>query len=822
MNASPLPIDDVTDSLASALANGKNCVLVAPPGAGKTTRLPLALRDQSWLDGGRIIVVQPRRLAALGAARRMASELGEVVGQTIGHRVRFDTKVSADTRIELVTDGVFVRMILGDPELTGTGLVLFDEVHERALAADMGLAFALEAQAVLRPDLRLVAMSATVDGAKFEQLLGQHKPCVHIESKGIMFPIQTHHIPIASSPLDGVVKAAENAVRDFSGDGLVFLPGQREIEEAAQQLRSALGEKIAVHALYAAASRQDQEAALRRDASGRRKLVVASSIAQTSLTIPGVRFVVDSGLARYPLYDPVRGVTRLHTRQASRAAIDQRRGRAGREAPGHCVRLWRREEEGGRPPQDRPEILDADLASARLDMAVWGATRRQGLSFLEPPPQSAWGQAGALLMTLGALKDDGTVTDLGKRIARQPTHPRLAAMMEQAGPDATSDAAWAAVAAGELDTHGPIDASARLRQAMREPAQAKRLKMVHARLSGLKKTAPQPATERLVQLLLLAYPDRVAKRQRDDGQTATYKLAQGMQVCLEAHQTLAQEPFLLVLDMGGGRQQNNRGNSPVRLPNVRLALPFSEHDLYAVLGARMHQTENQTFEPKDWSVRVRHEERLGSLCVREEARPRLSGIDALDQIATHIRQSGLRAVLGSDKHAAAIAERYESFLRNNDGTCLMDRLGVWLPALLASSTPPTFPAGAIQAAFRACLDWNEQQAFDAAWPPHIVLGEGRKATIRYDHPAGPAISVRPQWLYGFDSQPQFGPEKIQLLVELISPANRPIQTTGDLPGFWRGAWADVRKEMRARYPKHNWPEKPWEASPPQRSPKNGD
>lgn len=800
-----LPIDASIPDVARALDAGANVVLVAPPGAGKTTRLPLKLLPADWLEDAKIVMVVPRRLAALGAARRMAAELDEDVGQTIGHRVRFDTKVSAATRLEIVTDGVFTRMIAADPELSGIGLVIFDEVHERALAADLGLAFALEAQSVLRPDLRLMAMSATVDGAKFERLLTANGMCEQITSDGAMFQVTTHHEPSDKRPVEAVVQAAIQALRRFEGDGLIFLPGGREIEQVAADLRSVSSDAVAVHTLYGAVPRGVQDAALAPDAQGRRKLVVASAIAETSLTIPGVRFVVDSGLARRPTYDPVRGITRLETRAASRASIDQRRGRAGRTAPGDCIRLWRVEEEGGRAAQDRPEILDADLASLRLEMAVWGSLAPDGLPFLDLPPQRAWGEAGRLLTSLGALDQQGAATSLGTRMAKRPTHPRLAAMLERAQSSEASDVAWAAVLAGELSGRGALDASERLSVALKEKRQAKTLQNLHRRFLGTAKSEPPPDARALAGHLLHAFPDRIAKRQKDDGQRAVYKLVQGMQAQIETHHPLSREPTILVLDLGGGRKAG-----AARVPDVRLALPLDDTMLYDELAAQIESVETAIFDPQSWTVRVRRETRLGALALGEEARPRRSGQDALPEIVRHLRQAGLDKLVGDDKRAAALLARYQAFFASRDAPdALLERVDLWLPYLLEKAPVPPIDASILQTAFTGVLSWEEGQAFEKQWPASIALGEDRRARIQYDHPAGPAISVRPQWLYGVDRHPTFGVESQPILIEMLSPAQRPIALTADLPAFWRTGWTDVRKDMRTRYPKHNWPKEPW-------------
>lgn len=801
----PLPIDASVGCVREALAGGANLVLIAPPGAGKSTRLPLGLLDAAWLRQRKIVLVVPRRLAALGAAARMASELGGPVGATIGHRVRFDTKVSRATRLEVVTAGVFTRMMASDPELIDVGLILFDEVHERALAADFGLALALEAQSALRPDLRIAAMSATVDGQAFEVLLGQNAPVECITSDGAMYPVETHHQPTSMPAVEGVVDATLRALKTMPGDGLIFLPGQREIDAAVQVLRDKIGAQIAVHALYGAVSRKAQGLALAPDSQGRRKLIVASAIAETSLTIPGVRFVVDSGLARKPIYDPVRGIARLETKPASRAAIDQRRGRAGRTAPGHCVRLWRREEEGGRPAQDQPEILDADLAGLRLEMAVWGSLARDSLPFLDPPPQRAWDEAGRLLQSLGALDQDGRPTPLGRAMARRATHPRLGAMLEGAAPRQASDAAWAAVVAAELPERGPLDAAQRLTLTLGTGQHAKPLKALHTRLLGSSKAGPPPHADALARHLLRAYPDRVAKRMKDDGQRATYKLAQGMQASVPAHELLARESLLIVLDLGGGRKSGD-----ARVPDIRLALPVDEAVVREVLAGQINEVEAVQFDAGTFSEQVRDQTRLGAVVLGETSLPRRTGLHVLGAVTAHLKKRGLDALPLEDNKAKATLSRHQAFHdARGEGNAIGTRIDLWLPALLEAAPRPPFGAHALNAALRMALSWKEAQAFGAQWPTSIALGNDQRARIAYDHPAGPAISVRPRDLYGLDIHPTFGPDAQAVLIEFLSPAQRPIALTADLPSFWRAGWVDVRKDMRARYPKHDWPEEPW-------------
>ena len=551
-----LPIESVLPELGAALSARSSAVLVAPPGAGKTTRVPLALLNAPWLCGRRIILLEPRRLAARAAASRMSATLGERVGDTIGLRVRLETRVSDRTRIEVVTEGVFTRMIVADPALEGVGAVLFDEFHERSLDADVGLALAIEAQAGLRDDLRLLVMSATLDGARVASLLGE-APVVR--SEGRAFPVETRYL--GRDPTrrieDEVVEAVERALRKQAGSCLVFLPGAGEIRRVAAGLSSRLDDPTTdVVALYGALDRAEQDRAIRPAASGRRKVVLATAIAETSLTIEGVRLVVDSGLARVPRYEPGPGLTRLETIRVSRASADQRRGRAGRTEPGICYRLWHEAATGSLEPFTRPEILSADLAPLLLDCAEWGVVDPTTLPFLDRPPTAALGEARALLRDLGALDEDGRITQTGRRLRDLPLPPRLAGMVTEAARQGRArDAADLAAILAERGFGGDAaDLDERLDRFRRDPSgrakETRRLAAGWARLaSGSGPNPPDPpAGGSIGRLVALAYPDRIA---RTRGAPGEYVLANGRGARLEAHDPLARHPFLAVAEMAG-------------------------------------------------------------------------------------------------------------------------------------------------------------------------------------------------------------------------------------------------------------------------------
>ena len=809
--ATNLPIEDALPPLKAALADTTAAVVVAPPGAGKTTVIPLALMDEPWTGGGKLIVLEPRRLAARAAAARMASTLGEAVGDTVGFRVRMDSRISARTRIEVVTEGVFSRLILDDPGLEGVGAVLFDEFHERSLDADLGLAFARDSQAVLRPDLRLLVMSATLDGARVATLLGE---APIIESLGRAFPVTTHYLgrnPSLSIE-DQTVRAIQRALAEEDGGVLVFLPGQGEILRTAERLAERIKDpSIEIAPLYGALDARDQDRAIAPAEPGRRKVVLATSIAETSLTIADVAVVIDCGLARVPRYDPASGLTRLVTVRVSRASADQRRGRAGRVSPGVCYRLWDEAETRSLVAFERPEILETDLSRLALDLARWGARDADALAFLDRPPAAAMTEARALLARLGALDSAGALTPHGRAMSELPLAPRLAHMvLVGARKRAGRRAARIAVLLTErglggrsADLSSRLDGLARDRSARARDAIA--LADRWARAAG-HKGEDSPIDDAL--LLAQAFPERIAKAR---GPAGAYQLASGRGVTLDAAEALAREPWLAVAELGGAAARDR----------VLLAARLDEAALKAEFGDRMTREERLETSPGG-SLRAKETLRLGRLVVEERiiANPDPALIQAA--LIDELRQKGL-GVLSWGEVSASLRAR-AAFLRAADPAwpdlgdeALIARLEEWLAPLLAGRTSlAAINDAALEGAIRALIPWDLQRRLDAAAPARWTAPTGSSFAIDYAADGGPRIDVRVQELFGLGVHPTVG-AGVPLTLALLSPAHRPIQLTKDLPGFWKGSWSDVRKDMRGRYPRHEWPEEPANAAPTRRA-----
>ena len=800
-----LPIDAVLPQLARALQTGPRAVLLAPPGAGKTTRVPLALLDALWRGDGRIVVLEPRRLAARAAARRMAQTLGEQVGETVGYRVRLDTRVSAKTCIEIVTEGVFTRMVLNDPELGGIAAILFDEFHERSLDGDLGLALALDATA-LRPDLRILVMSATLDGAAVATLLG-HAPV--IESEGRAFPIETRHIaPDPHARLEQTVAAAtRRALTEETGSILVFLPGQAEIRRAAEALAGLAGPDIDIAPLYGQLTAAEQDRAIRPAAPGRRKIVLATAIAQTSLTIEGVRIVIDSGLSRLPVYEPGTGLTRLETRRVSRASADQRRGRAGRTEPGVCYRLWHEGQTASLVPFDPPEILEADLTGLVLDLAGWGVTDPAALAFLDQPPASAWAEAVALLKSLDALDAKARITPHGGLLAKLPLHPRLGHMIALAAAEGTAtDAALLGVLVGEPGLGGKsTDLSARFetirRDTSRRAIDARALAARWAKAAG---GAGAVTGADLGRHLARAWPDRVAQRTAP----GRFRLANGRQARLDETESLAREKFLVVTEMTGAAAG----------ATIRAACPIARETVEELFAAHIQAVTDLAFDPAARAVRARRQRRLGALRLEdgpaaiedtEAAAPLLAagiadlGIDKLpwtrDQRALRDRAGFLHRTLGEDW-----PDLSDAALARDDAAWLV-------PHIPGLSRLDQIAPDHLSAALFDLLPWARRAEMETLLPSHFAAPSGSRVPIDYAAENGPVLAIRVQELFGLDAHPAIADGKIPLLLSLLSPAHRPIQTTRDLPGFWRGSWRDVARDLKGRYPRHHWPDDPLSA-----------
>ena len=815
-----LPIHEALPALKSALSAREAAVLVAPPGAGKTTVVPLALLDQPWVGDGKIVMLEPRRLAARAAASRMAQTLGEGVGETVGFRVRLQSKVSAKTRIEVVTEGVFTRMILDDPGLDGVAAVIFDEFHERSLDADLGLALARDAQGLLREDLKILVMSATLDGARISALLGE-APIV--ESQGRMFPVDTRYLGRDELPQatrmgleERVVRAVERALAEEGGGLLVFLPGQGEIRRTETMLRERLRRpEVDVTPLYGALDPAEQDRAVAPAAPGRRKVVLATSIAETSLTLEGVRVVIDCGLARVPRFDPSSGLTRLETVRVSRAAADQRRGRAGRTGPGVCYRLWDEPETRALPAFARPEILEADLSSLALNLARWGARDASNLAFLDAPPAAAFNEARILLNRLQALDGQGGLTAHGRALADMPLAPRLAHMVVRAA--AAGQAQQGARIAAVLSEQGlggrDVDLRHRLESFDRDRSprarDARTLAERWVRAAG-RPSGDAPLDDAL--LLAEAYPERVARAR---GKPGEYQLAGGRGVYLEPTDALARETWLAVGELGGGEARDR----------ILLAAPLDEAALREAFADRL-VAEDRLEPDARGKVRARRLLRLGRLVVEERLLDKVDPALVAGALRDQVVREGLAAVpLGEGAQAL---RRRVAFLRGLDpetwpdlsDAALLARLDDWLEPLLAGrSSLASLADGTLADALRTLIPWELQRRLDALAPARFTAPTGSSFAIDYGADGGPRVDVRVQELFGLTAHPVVA--GVPLVLALLSPGHKPIQITRDLPGFWRGSWREVKSEMKGRYPRHVWPDDPAAAAPTTRAKPRG-
>jgi ATP-dependent RNA helicase HrpB len=816
----PLPIDDALPRLTAALSGNNAAVLVAPPGAGKTTRVPLVLLDEPWAGSKKILVLEPRRLAARAAASRMASTLGEQVGDTIGLRVRFGSKVSKRTRIEVITEGVFTRLVLNDPSLEGVAAVLFDEFHERSLDADLGLALARDAQQGLREELKILVMSATLDGARVAALLG-NAPVV--ESEGRAFAVETRYLGRDQrAPIERqVVDAAQRALRADQGSLLVFLPGAAEIRRAETMLKERVTEpNVDIVTLFGALDAREQDRAISPAPAGRRKVVLATSIAETSLTIEGVRVVIDSGLSRVPRYEPDVGLTRLETVRVSRAAADQRRGRAGRTEPGVCYRLWDEPQTGSLEPYMRPEILSADLSSFVLDLAQWGASDPGKLAFLDPPPQAPLSEAKTLLAELGAVDTQGRITEEGRKLRTLTLPPRLARMVvDAAGEGAGTQAAAVAAVLTERGLGGDdpdlrhrLDQFRRDRSRRAEDARAMVKRWVDTVGEKQKDGEASPGS-----LLALAYPDRIAKSR--GGGNGAFLLANGRGGMVDSASSLAREPFLAVAELTGAAAASR----------IILAVPITLAEIEARFAGKIEDREAVTFDTASASLRARRIRRLGALVLAEQIKQITPDAETARILAQGIAGLGLDKLPWS-KAAQQFRNRV-TFLRRSEGDEWPDlsneglarSAADWLePLLLDKTARSEISAEQLSDAITALLPWPLRKRLDAEAPTHFTAPSGSHVPIDYEAEEGPKLSIRVQELFGLARHPTIAGGRVTLVIELLSPAHRPVQVTRDLPGFWRGSYADVKTEMRGRYPRHPWPDDPLSAPATRRAKPRGE
>lgn len=790
-----LPIDDILPDLMATLARNGQAVLQAPPGAGKTTRVPLAIHD-GGLTTGRIVMLEPRRIAARAAAERMAQTLGEPVGKTVGYRIRGDAKVSRDTRIEVVTEGILTRMIQSDPGLDGIGALIFDEFHERSLNADLGLALALECRAALRPDLILLVMSATLDAGPVATLMGAEL----VTSDGQSFPVETRWLekPRARGARFDADMAAliHRAITETEGSFLAFLPGEGEI----RRVQSRLTTDLEVLPLFGTLPFAEQQKALKP--GPHRRLILATAIAETSLTLPDIRVVIDGGLARRARFDPGSGMSRLVTERVTRAEADQRRGRAGRVSEGICYRLWTKGEDGALAPFPPAEIETADLTGLALELAEWGS---DALPFLTQPPERALGGARHVLRDLGAL-DGGHITDHGKALARAPLHPRLAHMLVRAG---ASAAPLAALLAERDPMRGAgADLSARL-DALRRGERGPVFDRIRGEAKRLERFTGSDAEMAAEEQAALAYPDRIALRR--PGDAPRWLLSGGKGVRMDAGDPLAGTRMLVVTDTDGDPTE----------ATIRTALAISESTVRAIFAERIETVRRAVWSKRNARVDTVIEDRLGALIL---ASRRWS--DAPDDAVARAMLDGVRE-LGLPDRAPANRLRARIMLLRKAGdnmpdvsdAALMETVESWLfPHLSGIRTAAAWRAFDIRPALEAMLTWDQQQALARKAPAQFETPLGRRIAIDYDGET-PSIELRLQEMFGTREHPAVAGRPLR--VTLLSPAGRPLQTTLDVPGFWDSSYSDVRKDMRGRYPKHPWPEDPRVADPTLRTKRRG-
>ncbi len=827
-----LPVREVLSGLRDALRRDRRAVLVAPPGAGKTTLVPPGLLDAEWLEGRSILMLEPRRLAARAAAHRITDLLGEPgVGGTAGYRVRFETRVGPTTRIEVVTEGILTRMLHSDPALEGVGLVIFDEFHERSLHADVGLALALQSRELFRPELGILVMSATLDAEPVAELLGGAPV---IRSEGRIHPVETRFEGRTSDRrIEGrVAGAIRRALQENEGDILVFLPGAGEIRRTGRILDDgSLPDGVEIHRLHGSLSREAQDHAIRPSAPGRRKVVLSSAIAESSLTIEGVRVVVDSGLMRVPRFDPGSGMTRLETVRVSRDSADQRRGRAGRQAPGVCYRLWTRGDDRGLVPGRTPEILEADLAGLLLELRVWGADPGE-LKWLDPPPESAVSRGSELLEALGLLDSEGSPTEHGRQVAGLGIHPRMGHMLLRAQAMGRGRLGCEIAALlGERDvlrSHGRLpDADLRLRvEALRGGGgtgfpghevdrgalhRAKREARHWARRIPGKPTGGGPEDlDDLGLLVALAFPDRIARRR--EGSRGRFLLRNGRGGRFLESQSLEGADWIVALELDD-RGRDARIFRAAALEGARL------EEAFASAFESDHRVE---WDPEVERVVARRRTRLGAITVHEGRLPAPEPHEVARALLEGIRASGLESLPWSRDQLQL--RRRLTFLHHlspegwpdRSDAALLDTLEGWLLPLLATGRrPPTRPSdldgSLLTEGLLTEVAWEDREAVDRLAPTHFTVPSGSRVRLDYDDPEAPVLAVRIQELFGLEETPRIGGGRVPLTLHLLSPARRPVQVTRDLGSFWEETYFEVRKDLRGRYPKHYWPEDPLQA-----------
>ena len=829
MDLPNLPVTEVLPDILTALEGNSNLVLVAPPGAGKTTLVPLVLLDANWRYGKRILVLEPRRLATRSAATRMAFLLGEKVGERVGYRVRFDTKISNDTVIEVITEGVFSRMLSNDPGLDNVAAVLFDEFHERSLDGDLALALCLDLQAGLREDLRLIPMSATLDGAAVAELMGAEI----IQSEGRAFPIEIIHR--GRQPSEQIETAVAQAVREELSNGiggslLVFLPGQREIERTASLLETSLPQNTQLHKLYGALSQKAQDEAIKPPIKGHRKVVLASAIAETSLTIEGVNTVIDSGLSRQPVFEPATGLTRLQTVKSSQASVAQRAGRAGRLGPGRAVKLWRAEQTAGLLKHTLPEILNADLAALLLELADWGIKDVKQLKWLDIPPTPALNESKNLLLKLGAfsVSENGEwqITPHGRMIVKMALPPRFAHMVLTALQYGKANAQRAALLALLVQERGvggkSSDLSERHNRALRGSDKRTQNLLRLSQSIALNAAKNSTTDSHLLSkqdllsdgvLLAFAFPDRIAQNrgQAPDGSTR-FRLANGRGAQIDGTESLAREDFLVVVDMAG------RAGAA----RILSAAPLLKSDLEEYFSDQIGMVNEANFDSKAGRLNATESIKLGALTLSPAKKIQVDPEIALRALLRAIREQGLSLLPWRDEDTKLKAQL--SLLNLHVGepwpdvsdNILLDGLENWVePFLQGQLSLDHLGKGALSDGLLLLAGHPSRQQIDSLTPHHFDAPSGSRVPIEYENNKA-ILRIRPQELFGLDAHPTVLAGILPLDIELLSPAGRAIQITRDLPGFWRGTWTDVRTDMRGRYPKHPWPVNPLNEPPTRR------
>jgi ATP-dependent helicase HrpB len=836
-----LPIEGVLPAIRASLASRRALVLQAPPGAGKTTLVPTALLDEPWLGDRSIVMLEPRRLATRAAAHRMADLRGERVGETVGYRIRGDSRVGPNTRVEVVTEGILTRRLQRDPTLEGIGAVIFDEFHERSVDSDLGLALTLRTQELLRDDLRLIVMSATLDGDAVAQLLG-NAPIV--TSEGRVFPVETRYVtPKSSARLEEtVVNAVLDALKRDEGDVLAFLPGAGEIRRTAALFEQRDLAGAVVFSLYGALALDAQDQAMRRDPRGRRKIVLSTSIAETSLTIEGVRVVIDSGLSRVPRFSPRTGMTRLDTVRVSRASADQRRGRAGRTSAGVCYRLWPEHENGHLLANTPPEITVADLAPLALDLAAAGVRDPGELRWLDVPSPTAFSHAKELLRELDAVDESDVLTSHGRAMSMLPVHPRLAHMLRRAvAIDATGLACDLAALLSERDifrsTGTPTESDISLRlemlrrsgqwassspsgseldgdalQRVRTEADRLRRQIGRADRVGVIPTKADEATDRAGLLLALAYPDRVA--QRRSGSRARFLLRNGRGAELSAGQALSASSYIVAAELDDQRPESK----------IFRAAQITLEEIREAFGTQIDTEDVVEFEESTSAVVARRRERLGAIVLRETSITNSSQALVRDAMVAAIRRRGISGLPWSDaarrlRERLAFVAHHDSSWPNVSDDALTSSLERWLyPALDGVANWKDLGNVDFVAALAAMIDWRQRRALDELAPTHIELPSGSRLSVDYSDPSAPSLAARIQEVFGLHETPRIFRGAVAVTMHLLSPARRPVQVTRDLAGFWRTSYFDVRKDLRGRYPKHDWPEDPLNATAKRRRP----